>query len=93
MALELSATELVRNFADYLNRVAYRGEQYIIVRGGKPVAELRPLPFARRLGELPALLASLPRLGPDEAEAFERDIDLARGELNRLPISDPWASF
>ena len=30
MSGELSVTELVRNFADYINRVVYRGERFVI---------------------------------------------------------------
>ena len=46
----LSVTEMVRGFSDYVNRVAYRGERFILVKGRKPVAELRPLPAGRLLG-------------------------------------------
>lgn len=49
------------------------------MRDGQPVAVLGPIPKARRLGDLPALLESLPRLGVAEAEAFERDVEAGRG--------------
>ena len=42
MALTLSVTEVARHFAEYINRVSYRGESFVLVRGNKPVAELRP---------------------------------------------------
>ena len=42
MNKELTATEFARNQAEYLNRVAYKGESFIITRGKKPIAELRP---------------------------------------------------
>lgn len=92
MITELSVTELVRNFADYVNRVAYRGERFVIVRANKPVAELGPVPTGRRLGDLPALLEGLPHLGPDEAAAFEHDLEVARNELGAIPLADPWPS-
>jgi antitoxin (DNA-binding transcriptional repressor) of toxin-antitoxin stability system len=47
-----SVTEVARNFADYINRVVYRGERFVLVRGNKPVAELGPLPVGKRLAEL-----------------------------------------
>ncbi len=28
-----SVTEVARNFADYVNRVVYRGERFVLVRG------------------------------------------------------------
>ena len=34
-----SVTEVARHFADYINRVVYRGERFVLMRGNKPVAE------------------------------------------------------
>jgi antitoxin (DNA-binding transcriptional repressor) of toxin-antitoxin stability system len=90
MAKTLTVTEMARSFADYINRVVYRRESFVLTRGNKPVAEIRPLPVGRKLSELPAILAALPHLTPEEAEAFGRDIDEAREELNRLEVKDPW---
>jgi antitoxin (DNA-binding transcriptional repressor) of toxin-antitoxin stability system len=39
-----SVTEVARHFADYINRVVYRGERFVLMRGNRPVAELGPLP-------------------------------------------------
>ncbi|MFW6084396.1 MAG: type II toxin-antitoxin system Phd/YefM family antitoxin [Gemmatimonadota bacterium] len=88
----LNVTEFVRNFADYINRVAYRGERYILVRGGREVASLHPVPEGRALAELPALLAALPRLSPEEAEELTRDLEQARVELADADSRDPWES-
>lgn len=87
-----SVTEVARNFADYINRVVYRGERFVLVRGNKPVAELGPLPVGKRLGELPDLLASLPRLSEIEAAEFAEDIVSARSMLSATGVRDPWAS-
>lgn len=89
MGETLSVTEVVRHFADYVNRVAYRRESFVLVRGNRRVAELRPLPAGKRLGDLPALLANIPHL--DDADAFAADIDAAREDLGRKGVSDPWA--
>lgn len=89
MGESLSVTEVARNFADYLNRVAYRRESFVLVRGGKALAELRPLRAGRRLGELPGLIASLPRLDDEE---FGADIESAREELANRGVADPWQS-
>ncbi len=88
----LSVTEMVRGFSDYVNRVAYRGERFILLRGRKPVAELRPIPDGRLLGELDAVLRSLPSLTPDEAVSFAADIEAARADLPEEASSDPWQS-
>jgi hypothetical protein len=92
MSGTLSVTEVVRHFTEYLNRVAYRRESFVLVRGKKPIAELRPLPVGRRLAELPELLASLPHLSGDEAGELGDDIETARRELARAQVADPWRS-
>ena len=51
----LSVTEMVRGFSDYVNRVMYRRERFILFKGSKPVAELRPVAYghaARRTGRM-----------------------------------------
>jgi prevent-host-death family protein len=88
----ISVTEAVRNFADFINRVAYRGEQFVLERGGRPVARLVPVPQAGRLGDLRALLVDLPGLGEQEADAFARDLESASKDLPPLPKVDPWES-
>lgn len=92
MSKKVIVSEAVRNFADYINRVAYRGESFTLVRGNKPVAELAPVVAGRRLGDLPYLLASLPPLGESEAREFADDVSAARAELAEEPLRDPWGS-
>ena len=92
MSHTLSVTEMARHFAEYINRVAYRGESFVLVRGNKPIAELRPLPTGKRLAELPALLASRPHLAPTEAGQFADDLRAAREALARVEVHDPWQS-
>lgn len=92
MKYTATVTEVLRNFADYINRVAYRGDRFVLVRGGKPVAELSPVPSGTRLGELPALLESLPRLSEAEAQDFADDLARARAELSTIAVRDQWES-
>lgn len=92
MPESLTVTEVVRHFADYVNRVVYRRESFVLVRGNKPVAELRPLPVGRRLGDLPGLFDSLPRLTVTEADALAADLEDAREGLARTEVRDPWPS-
>lgn len=87
-----SVTEVARNFAEYVNRVSYRGERFVLMRGGKPVAELGPVMRGVPIRDIPAIFAALPRLTPEEAEAFGRDIDAAREELRSHELRDPWES-
>ena len=87
-----TVTEVARNFADYINRVAYRQERFTLMRSGKPVAELGPVPAGKRLGELPDLLKSLPRLGAAEAESLAKDLEAGRDLLRKAEVRDPWDS-
>lgn len=89
----ITVTDLMRNFREYIGRVAHGGERFLLSRGGKTVAELRGVASGRTLDELPGVLESLPPLSPDEADTFARDLDAARHELAAAPESgDPWAS-
>lgn len=92
MRFNPSVTEVARNFADYINRVAFRGERFVLMRGKKAVAELRPVSSGKRLGELPDLLASLPRLDPAEAEKVAAHLERVRAEIRGRSAQDPWAS-
>ena len=92
MSQTLTVTEMARHFAEYLNRVVYRGECFVLMRGNKPIAELRPLPAGKRLAELPALFASLPHLSPTESAQFADDLTAPQEGLARVGVQDPWES-
>ena len=82
----LTATEAARGFSELLNRVRYRGERFIIERGGVPIGELRPtapVPFTGP--DLLALLRSLPPVD----DGFFDDVERAAAEQSGLPES-PW---
>jgi len=85
---KLTATEVSRNFSDALNRVD-SGEEIVIVRNGRPIAELRrPAKPAGMVGSaLKELLGRLPALDDD----FARDVAEARRRLgapaSRWPAS------
>ena len=42
MKLRISATETARRFSELMNRVRYRGESFVVERGGKPICEILP---------------------------------------------------
>lgn len=85
MHSSVSVSELARNFVDYVNRVVVRRESFVLMRGGRAVAELRPIHAGMRLGDLPRMLASLPRLGVEDAAAFLNDLATARHEMGEPP--------
>ena len=88
----LTVTEVVRNFSDYINRIAYKGERFVLVKGNKPVAELKPLPAGKTLGDLPRLLASMPSLSKDELAVFSADVAMVRETAPKERLKDPWES-
>jgi len=92
MPKSLPVTEVVRHFSELISRVRFYGERIVLTKGGKPVAELRPTLDAAgvRAGDLPALFAQLPHLGPEEATRFAEDLDAARRTLTAP--TDRWAS-
>ena len=87
-----SVTDVAEHFEEYLHRVEDRGESFVLMREGEPVAELRPIAKGMSLCQLPTLLASLPRLSEDEALSFAADLDAARAELGLRSPRDPWES-
>ena len=91
MTETLTVTEMARGFAEYINRVTYRGESFVLTKGNKPVAEIRPLPIGRKLSELPAIMAAILHLSHEEVEAFAKDVYEGIDAMNKLPVRDPWA--
>ena len=66
MKSRISATEAVRNFSDLISRVRYRGESFIVERGGKPICEILPACPPNFSGaEFVKLLRSLPKPDAD----------------------------
>lgn len=88
----LTVTEVVRHFSEYINRIAYKHERFILLKGKKAIAELKPLPSGRLLGDLPDLLAALPALSKEDAAAFSDDISNLRKSVSDETLRDPWAS-
>ena len=83
---KLSATEASRNFSELLNRVRYRGESFIIERGGEPICELKPAAPPRFTGaDLVTLFRSLPPVDEGYLSAVE---EVSRTQPS-LPES-PW---
>jgi antitoxin (DNA-binding transcriptional repressor) of toxin-antitoxin stability system len=89
MLHRFSVQEVGEHFEEYVHRVEDEGASVVLMRGGQPVAELRPVLKVKRLRELPQILASLPRLSEDEAASFSADLDAARAEIAGSP-GNPW---
>jgi len=69
----ISATEAARSFSELLDRVCYRGETFVIERGGEPVCEMshvKPLRFTG--ADFLTLLHSLPKPDSGYWDAVEK---------------------
>ena len=65
MKTRVTATEAARKFSEILNRVAYKGETFVVERGGRPVCEIAPPnPEGVSTRELVEILKSAPH--PDK---------------------------
>jgi antitoxin (DNA-binding transcriptional repressor) of toxin-antitoxin stability system len=92
MEKHISATRVVRDFSEVLNTIKFKGVHYIIERGGKPVAAMKPINEEkdfRTLGELKVLLKRLPRLA-EELDAFAEDLENIYKDQPVVPMGDLW---
>ena len=88
METPVSATELARKLGDYLARIRYRRESFVVERNGKAVARMIPageVDGANLAAALSAWCGAAPR-DPD----FAKDLD--RIAASDRPPEDPWAS-
>ena len=78
---EVSATDAARSFADLLDAVEHRGEDFTIVRRGRAIAHLEPMAKGRG-GDIKALLARHRR-----DDGWRRDLDEVRAltEIDERP--------
>jgi len=87
MTTHVSATEAVRTFSDLLNRIRYRGEEFVVERAGEPVCRMTPAAPTKRLTlrDLSLLLREIPK-----ADAgYASDVRHAARSQGRPPRS-PW---
>jgi len=87
MRVTVSTTWAARNLGDCLARIKHTGDHFLLVKNGKPVAELVPVAGSRRatLGELWDALATV---RPDAGFADDlRTVNAA----DRI-LDNPWAS-
>ena len=87
MMTRVSATKAVRTFSDLLNRIHYRGEEFVVERGGEAVCRMTPAAPPKRptLGDLVSLLREVPKPDAGFASAVRR----ATRSQGRQPRS-PW---
>ncbi len=77
----ITVTEAARGFSDLINRIRYRGEAVTLLKGGKPVAMLSPVPKSLTGRELAEIWPTMHHLSKAEAASFAKDIATARKHL------------
>jgi prevent-host-death family protein len=87
---QVGVDEFAANAAEYVRRTEDEGASFTLTRAGQPVAVLAPVHRGMRIEDLPRLVAALPRLGDEEAEAFAADVLSARAALPGEPPRDAW---
>ncbi len=75
----ITATVLVRSISDVLNRILYRGERFIVQRGGKTIARLGPIEQVRPIS-LARLASHLEGIAIPDRGFFD---DLEQIQLNQ----------
>jgi prevent-host-death family protein len=85
MESHLTVTEAARNFSDLVNRVLYRGEVFVIERGGQPVCRIVPAKPAKfTVRDLAQLLKTIPKPDPGYWDAVE-EIKRKQAPLPKFP--------
>ena len=87
MGTPVSATDLARNLGDYLARVRYRRESFVVEKNGKAVAQVVPADEVGAVSMSAAFSAWDSAAPPDPSFAG----DLERVAAADRPPEDPWA--
>ena len=78
----IPVAEAARDFLRVLDLVERGRETAVLIRDGRPVATLNPIPEpAENCGELAERWSKLDRLPADEAQAFAEDLERSRASL------------
>jgi antitoxin (DNA-binding transcriptional repressor) of toxin-antitoxin stability system len=85
----IPVAEAARDFLRLLERVERLREPAVLMRDGRPVASLNPLPTpVLTCAELAERWPSLERLPPEEAAAFANDLEQSHASLP--PLKPAW---
>jgi len=85
MKTRITATEASRKFSEILNRVAYKGESFVVERSGRPVCEIRP---AQEEGITTQELVEILKSGPHPDKAYLDILEETRNQPTVAPL--PW---
>jgi len=89
-ARKISATEAARSFSDVVSQVRYRGQEFIVEKGGEAVCRIGPVGVTHArstLGDFVRLLQDLPPVD----DGYRRLLGQIGRRQGKLPRS-PWES-
>ena len=87
MKVTVSTTWAARNLGDCLARIKHTGDEFVLVKNGKPVAELVPVAGSRR-ATLRQVWDALASIRPDAS--FADDLNTVN-KADRI-LDNPWDS-
>jgi hypothetical protein len=90
MATPVTITKFSRALADFINFVYYRRESFLLLRGNKPVAEVRPVAKNFSFSDLSILLNDGNSLTRSESDDFLEDIRTIRAESTKDKGKNKW---
>lgn len=88
----ISVTEFARSMAEFINTIVYKRESFMLVRGKKAVAELRPVNKRVTISMFDQLLQNAPKLSEEEQLSFLQDLDTLRSEVSKDHGTNRWPS-
>ena len=92
MPTPITITKFSRALADFINFVYYRNESFLLLRGNKAVAEIRPVSKNMSLGDLSVLLRGGSGLSKEENLDFLRDVEDIKKESAKDRGRNKWES-
>jgi antitoxin (DNA-binding transcriptional repressor) of toxin-antitoxin stability system len=86
----ITATEAARNFSDILNRVKYKGEEFLVERNGEVVCRIGAAAPTKPKGITGTEFAEWWRNASKPDPEFWDDVEWAIKNQPLMPLWDPW---
>lgn len=86
MKTRISATKAAREFSEILNRVAYRGETFVVERNGRTICEISPTKPKAFIG---ADFAEMIKNAPRPDDQYFDDVEEVIKKRQQI-VPSPW---
>lgn len=85
-------SQFARNLADVVGKVAYGSKSFVIFKGKRAMAEVRPVPQGCSLSDLVNLIDNLPQIDPSDRNRFAEDLEQIRDSSKLVRTTNLWES-